>query len=147
MAKVGWDLGGLSLGGHNDYAITDPLHGDDFLDVTLTWFRDRGVDDLTQLGTDDGQANLDLQIWNSTFTSLLASSQSLYNTSEEIHFNLPADGDYGLRVVYPDQVFGTPMPEMYGLAWDEISAVPEPEGLVLFGFGFVACAVVIRRRN
>ena len=139
VAKVGWDLGALSLGGHNDYAITDPLHGDDFLDVTLTWFRDRGVDDLTQLGTDDGQANLDLQIWNSTFTSLLASSRSLYNTSEELHFNLPADGDYGFRVVYPDQIFGTPMPEMYGLAWDEISAVPEPEGLVLFGFGFVAC--------
>ncbi|HZZ26403.1 MAG TPA: S8 family serine peptidase [Pirellulales bacterium] len=139
VAKVGWDLGALTLGNHNDYAITNPLQGGTYLDVTLTWFRDRSVDDVNEVGTDDGQANLDLQIWNSTFTNLLASSESAYNTSEELHFDLPADGQYGLRVLYLDQIFGTPQDETYGLAWDEFSPVPEPSSLLLAFGCFVAC--------
>jgi Subtilase family len=139
VAKVGWDLGALTLYNHNDYAITDPLQGGTFLDVTLTWFRDRDVDDMNQIGTDDGQANLDLQIWNSTFTNLLASSESIYNTSEELHFDLPTDGNYGIRVLYTDQIFGTPQDETYGVAWDEFSPVPEPSALVLLVLGIAAC--------
>jgi hypothetical protein len=131
VAKIGWDLGALSIGGHNDYSIGDLLHAGDFLDVTLTWFRDRTVDDANQVGTDDGQANLDLQIWNSTFTSLLASSESAYNTSEELHFALPADGTYGIRVLYLDQLFGAPQLETYGLAWNDFVAVPEPSAFLL----------------
>ena len=92
----GFDLA-LTLGNHNDYTITGSEHASDILDVTLTWFRDRGIDDANQIGTDDGQANLDLQIWNGTFTSLLASSESFYNTSELLHFTLPTDGDYGFE--------------------------------------------------
>src|SRR5262249_33151419 len=89
VSKTRWDIGAISLHGNNDYVISTSLHAGDTLDITLTWFRNRTVNDNTQLGTDDGQANLDLQIWNSTFTSLLASSESLYNTSELLHFELP----------------------------------------------------------
>ena len=147
VASVGWDLGALALGGHNDYTISSPLRGGDFLDVTLTWFRDRGVDDVTQLGTDDGQANLDLQVWDSTFTSLLASSESLFNTAEELHFDLPADGGYGIRVVYAGQTFGTPQAETYGLAWDEIAAVPEPASFVQLALAIAGLAVMKRSRR
>lgn len=139
----GWDLGALSLGGQNDYVIDAPLHAGDMMDVTLTWFRDRGVDDATELGTDDGMANLDLQIWNSTFTDLLASSQSLYNTSQELHFDLPDDGDYGIRVLYASQMFGTPQTEAYGLAWND-TAVPEPGAL---GIVALSCLGLMRRRK
>jgi hypothetical protein len=140
VASVGWDLGALALGGHNDYTISSLLHAGDFLDVTLTWFRDRGVDDVAQLGTDDGQANLDLQVWDSTFTSLLASSESLYNTAEELHFDLPADGGYGIRVVYAGQTFGAPQAETYGLVW----AVPEPASFVQLALAMAGLAVVKR---
>jgi hypothetical protein len=147
VAKIGWDLGALTLGNRNDYPITEPLHSGDFLDVTLTWFRDRTVNDDTQLGTDDGQANLDLQIWNATFTSLLASSESAYNTSEELHFALPSDGDYGIRVLYLDQLFGTPQPETYGLAWNEFVPVPEPAALTLIATALPWLAVWLKQRR
>jgi hypothetical protein len=130
----GWDLGALTLASHNDYPITALLHAGDLMDVTLTWFRDRGVNDATQTGTDDGQANLDLQIWDSSFGNLLASSESLYNTSEQLHFTLPSDGTYGFRVVYADQTFGSPMLETYGVAWN-VAAVPEP--------GMMAAGVIV----
>jgi hypothetical protein len=129
VAKIGFDLGALSLLGHNDYILDDTLDAGDMMDVTLTWFRDRSVDDGLQLGIDDGQANLDLQIWDGSFSSLLASSQSLYNTSEELHFFLPASGLYGIRVIYTDQLFGTPLLETFGLAWD-VTAVPEPTAMI-----------------
>src|SRR5207248_9945549 len=45
VAPVGWDLGALTLGTHNDYTISSPLPGGSMFDVTLTWFRDRDVKD------------------------------------------------------------------------------------------------------
>jgi hypothetical protein len=144
VAPVGWDLGALSLSGHNDYAISSLLNAGDTLDVTLTWFRDRDVNDATQTGTDDGMANLDLQIWDSSFANLLASSESPYNTSELLHFSLPADGAYGIRIVYTDQLFGTPQLETYGLAWSTL--VPEPGAITLVAIAFFMMLVTSRVR-
>lgn len=126
VAQNGFDLGALTLLGKNDYVLDGILDMGVTLDATLTWFRDRSVDDLNQIGTDSGQANFDLQIWSADFTMLLASSESLYNTSEHLHFLLPADGAYGIRVLYAGQLFGTPLLESYGLAWNVVDVVPEP---------------------
>jgi hypothetical protein len=131
ISPLGWDDGRLSaVGTHNDYTFTQGLKGNTTLDVTLSWFRDRTVDVSSLSTTDAGLANLDLEIWNSTFTTLLATSMSQYNTSEELHYTIPADGLYGLRVDYTSQMFGAVEAEDYGLAWSG-TVVPEPGTLVL----------------
>jgi hypothetical protein len=144
VSPVGFDLGALSLGGHNDYVINTILGANSTLDVTLTWFRDRDVNDETQTGTDDGMANLDLQIWDSSFANLLASSESLYNSSELLHFTLPTDGGYGIRVLYTDQLFGTPQLETYGLAWNTL--VPEPSAFAIVAMALITLTITSRVR-
>ena len=119
----GWSLGSISYSNnplslsHNDYQFTLTLQAFDVLDVTLCWFRnlsapvftDNADPNLQTLVTQDtGLANLDLQIWNSDFTTLFASSQTLYNDVQELHYTLPTDGQYGIRVIYAGQTFGTP---------------------------------------
>ena len=115
------------------------------MDATLAWFRDGSVDDVSQSGSDDGMANLFLQIWNSSFTELFASSQTIYDTSQELHFDLPNDGDYGIRVYYASQMFGTPEVEQYGLAWFD-TPVPEPSTIALLIAALLPCCVARRRR-
>jgi subtilisin family serine protease len=127
----GWDFGQLTeIGAKNDYTFDSQLKGGSILDVTLSWFRDRTTDESFFSISDVGFANLDLEIYDSTFTTLIATSMSLYNSSEELHFTLPANGYYGLRVKYAGQMFGDAEPEDYGLAWTAVS-VPEPGALAL----------------
>ncbi|MGA2616289.1 MAG: S8 family serine peptidase [Thermoguttaceae bacterium] len=135
VAPIGWDYGGLmSIGAHNDYVIGAFCKAGTVIDATLTWFRDLGLpvftdnanpDLQTLVTTDNGFANLDLELWNSTFTTLYAESISQYNNTQELHFTLPSfDGQYGLRVTYFGQAFGDPGEVDYGLAW--AGTVPEP---------------------
>ena len=148
VAPIGWDLGSLTYGNHTDYVINTPLNAGDIMDATLTWYRDGTVDDVAQAGSDDGMANLFLEIWNDSFTTLYAESETIYDTSQELHFELPDDGDYGIRVLYASQMFGTPEAESYGLAWsDTPAAVPEPGTLVLFVIALPGLAYVKRRRR
>ena len=151
---VGWDFGSLGLSAdqgviaHNDYPIHLTLQASGTLDVTLDWFRDLGTPVLTDnidpalqdiTTADLGFANLDLEIWNADFTKFYAASQSLYNNVEELHFALPETGQYGIRINYASQIFGTPTPESYGLAWD-VTDIPEPTaaGLLLAGMALLA---------
>ena len=144
VQPTGWSLATVPFGGHTDYMIDVQLPGNSYLDATLDWFRDRalpGVDPTTGdwdpttsalSVTDLGMAKLDLQIWNANFTTLFAESDTSYNDVQELHFLLPGDGDYGIRVVYDSQLFGTPDPggETFGLAWnDSPVVVPEPSTL------------------
>jgi hypothetical protein len=156
ILKLGWDFGAIamsttpSLVSHNDYAFTLSLQQGDILSVTLSWFRNFGVPiftdnadpDLQTLVTQDlGFANLALEIWNLDFTKLYATSTTLYNNVQELEFTLPETGDYEIRITYPSQMYGTPVEESYGLAW-EVRDVPEPGtwGFVLVGAaGFVGC--------
>jgi hypothetical protein len=158
IAKRGWDCGSISMnanpGGiaHNDYVMTAMETKGEVMTVTLAWFRDRGdpvfVDaldpDNQSLTTDDiGMANLDLEVWDSAFTTLVATSMSVYNNTEHLYFAIPDDGLYAIRVTYAGQVFGIPAEEIYGLAWN-VTPVPEPSTLALL---LLAAAFVRRRRT
>ena len=119
---------GIPRVAHNDYVFDHQLQGGSILDVTLSWFRDRTLDGT--VASDNAFANLDLEIYDSTFTTLLATSMSEYNSVQELHFTVPADGSYGLRIVYAGQMFGDVEAEDYGLAWSA-TPVAEPGTLVL----------------
>jgi hypothetical protein len=126
---IGWDYASVVLGGSTDVVITTPLLAGSEFRATLSWFRDRTyISSGTQL--DNAYANLDLQIWNSTFTTLYSESASLYNATEHLTFNLPVSGNYGVRVLYGSNVFGSISSEEYGLAWWGV-AVPEPSSIAL----------------
>ncbi len=137
---VGWDYGSVNLGGNTDVVITSQMSGE--LRVTLSWFRDRTYTDaFTQV--DVGFANLNLQVWDSTFTRLISESMSSFNETEHLTFILPEDGLYALRVAYPGNVFGSLTSEEFGLAWYG-TAVPEPATALAI---LPMVAVAMRRRR
>lgn len=155
VSRLGWDLGSLLYNSktpaRSDYKVSEMLEGGSLMDVTLSWFRDRTTNATTLDLTDDAFANLDLQIWNADFTTLLASSESLYNNVEHLHYALPEDGYYGIRVVWTSEMFdttGTHTAESYGLAWSAV-AVPEPGTLALLASGgaVILLCLIRRRRN
>lgn len=138
VARSGWDFGDAVVGVSNDYPISAWLQGGTTLTTTLTWLRPRLFDFATREYADVAQADLNLSVWEldgeNAFTSLIARSESPYNTVEHLSFTLPRSGFFGLRVEYPlntfdnstDDVWGTsPYPQEYGLSWQ---AVPEPDG-------------------
>ena len=125
----GWDYATASVGSSTDITITTPLLGGSEFRATLTWFRDRTyISSSSQV--DNGFADLNLQIWDSAFTTLISESKSLYNEVEHLVFNLPATGTYALRVQYAGNTFGSINAEEFGLAWWG-TAVPEPTTLLL----------------
>lgn len=127
---IGWDYASVGISSNTDVVITTPLAGGSEFRATLTWFRHRTYTDA-ETQTDVGYANLNLQVWDSTFTTLFSESISPYSETEHLTFNLPVNGMYGLRVNYAGNVFGSGTNEDYGLAWWGATAVPEPATLLL----------------
>ena len=157
VVKTGWDYGASILGTDNNYVISDWLRGGTTFTATLTWLRNRAWDYSTFNYDDVAQADLNLSVYaldgSDTFTTLIARSESLYNTVEHLSFTLPNSGYYGLRIEYPNNTFdnsgtwGTVAdPQNYALSWQ---AVPEPSSMVLAGMAGVGLAVatVARRRK
>jgi len=153
VARTGWDYGAAVRGTTNDYVIAGVLTGSTTLTASLDWLRNRFFDDATTEYADVAQADLNLSIWEldgtNSFATLIARSESLYNTVEHLSFLLPRSGHYGLRVEYPVNTFdnttggiwGTAaFPQNYAVSW---IAVPEPS-LAATTFAAVAIAAVIR---
>jgi hypothetical protein len=136
VSRTGWDYGSAVVGGSNDYVISELLTGSSTLTASLSWLRNRFFDYATNDYADVAQANLNLSIWeldgSNAFTTLVARSESLYNTVEHLSFPLSRSGRYGLRVEYPANTFDNSIgdvwgsisfPQDYAVSW---SAVPEP---------------------
>jgi len=151
IQPLGWDSGSVALGAHNDYFFNLATPSDEELTVSLNWFVNEDFDAASGLPSSGSFANLDLGVWtvvNGVFTQEIASSQSLYNTSEFLRLSLASGGTYGLRVSFSGVVYdipGTLQNETYGLAWS-LTAVPEPAA---WGFapGLLLVAILWRRRK
>jgi hypothetical protein len=142
IAPIGWDYGAVTYGGQNDYVISGTVAAGTMMTVTLDWFRNRTIDVNTGLAADLGFANLDLEVWDSAFVTMIAQSRSTYNETEHLYFMIPTDGSYGIRVKYTGQIFGNGVEEPFGLAW----TVPEPTTLALLGLGGLALGRFRRSR-
>ncbi len=140
---IGWDYASVALLGQTDTVITTTLQGGTEFRATLSWFRDRTYNGVGSI-TDVGFADLNLAIWNSSFTTLYSDSISLYTPVEHLAFVLPVTGTYGIRVSYPQNVFGNVASEEYGLAWWGVG-IPEPSCLALFGV--MGALLGLRRRR
>lgn len=119
----GWDFGTVAVGGSNDYFFGGAFGQPVELSVSLNWFAGRAFDMDTNLGSNLSFSDLNLEVWevtDGTFASLVASSSSVFNTSEFLRLGLPGDRTYGLRVRSDGMVFdqtGGVASEAYGLAW------------------------------
>lgn len=155
VVKSGWDYGEAQLGVDNDYVISEWLRGGTTFTASLTWLRNRSVDYSTVRYEDVAQADLNLSVWaldgSDAFATLIASSESLYNTVEHLSFTLPGSGSYGLRVSYPHNTFdnsGTwgslANPQNYALSWQ---AVPEPSSVAMALTAIAGMAAAASRRR
>jgi hypothetical protein len=161
VATKGWDYGWANRGVNNDYVFSTPFDGMTQFDTTLSWQRVRDINNVTV--RDIAQANLTVSFWSlnnlGAFDKLIAESASLYNTVEHLSFKVPATGQYGLRVSYPNNTFDTTVGDVwgsivgpdnysqeYGLAWS-ITPVPETSTLLPLAamFGGSLCLRVRRR--
>jgi hypothetical protein len=145
IGAVGWDYGGFgSTLANNDYAFTTDLLGGTDFTATLAWFRDRFYDSIGGTAADVSFANLDLQLWDSTFTTLFASSEGLYDNNEHLSLTIPSTGSYGIRVSRDANMFGALAGLEYGLAW---SATPVPEPSSTLMLAAAALGTALRRRR
>jgi hypothetical protein len=138
---IGWDFGEVAQGTTNDYLINGTLQAGSPFTATLTWFRDRSTVGETQF-SDNSFDDLDLELWSTSAgapVSLVSQSSSRYNNTEHFTFNIPATGEYVLRVRWTDEVFDVVSDvnaEHYGLAW--AANVPEPSTFFLLAMALVA---------
>jgi Subtilase family len=141
--NIGWDKQPATVEGEFfDYLLGEALQAGDFISATLAWdrqtlFLDNGITGIYEPGT-DGLAglpldNLDLYLMliDDTLTEqALWSSASTVDNLEHLFWQVPAAGDYKLRVVFTQDVTLLPGFEAtpdYTLAWwAGVSEVPEP---------------------
>jgi len=127
---VGWDFAAVGLGQTVDTLIDVDLEGGSTFAATLTWFRERTSIDATT-SQDNGFADLNLQVWDADFSTLIAESASLYNSVEHLYFELPSDGKYGLRVEHAGNHFGSQSATDFGLAWSGVALPQAPNDSVI----------------
>jgi hypothetical protein len=133
-----------------NYDITRPLQAGSTFAATLDWYANEIAtpdEDYTDDGLDPQYGsfdNLDLSVYllGGSQPLLIAESASLYNSAQELYFNLPTTGLYMLQVSETNYVwnFTDATTTEYGLAW----TVPEPTGCALLLVGSLAA---LRRRK
>ena len=71
-------------------------------------------------------ADLNLELWfaDGETLSAVALSNSEYNNVEHLYLDIAQNGNYYLRVVFNDVIYGETQTETYAIAWDIV--VPEP---------------------
>ncbi|MCG8585312.1 MAG: S8 family serine peptidase [Pirellulales bacterium] len=153
---IGWDFATVNgtVGSTVDVVLPFNFEGGTDFAATLTWFRD--VESNSVVDFDDNAfADLDLEIWDSTFSTLIAESISDYNSVEHLFFTLDSDTTLGLRVELDEYRFGSQTDISFGLAWAGTAAetetdndpVPEPTTFTLAVFGLIGLCASRRRRR
>jgi len=153
VQPIGWAYNTIT---HNpaatttfNYDITGTLQGGSNFDVTLTWFADdtTNADGSNPLyGSFDRLVLKVYQDVNGIPTTVVATSSSLYTSTQLLDFTLPADGIYSIQVSEKNYAYNfdgaTTTP--YALAWSA-TEVPEPTaiGLLLL----TAFPLLARRRS
>lgn len=158
VAARGYDYAAVTRTSQNDYRLPDSPAATR-LAVTLTWLANRGISDFQVTNPTDADffdnrlANLNLQVYRLSaagdFDTLVAESAAPYNNTEHLFLtDLPA-GRYGLRVLYPNDVwnFTSSTDETYGLAWNQFAPVPEPAGILAVVVIATFTARLVRRRK
>jgi subtilisin family serine protease len=156
VAATGWEFGQVVQNSTANYVIDTPLSAGATLGVTLTWYANE-TNDFT--GDDAGESplygsfdNLDLRVYLASLvsgvwtpTTLVAESDSLYNSSEELYFALPTTGDYILQVADSGYLwnFTDDTSTPFGLAW----TVPVPEPTALALMMVLGAGLLMRRRR
>ena len=151
------DPGDVALGGEYVQAIGTAEAGD-VLTTTLTWFEQIAVgiddsgDDYSFGYGDAAFSNLDLEVWYydaaADAYSAVALSDSLYNSVEHLSFALEAAGQYFLRVVFDEMIYGDLLgdAETFALVWN-LAAIPEAaEFAAMFGLLALMLALYGKRR-
>jgi hypothetical protein len=142
----GWDFGNVLYQSANDILIGTPLLGGTELNVTLSWFRQREY-----LGPgefiDKGFADLNLEVWDVSFSKLVSESRSLYTPVEHLSFVLPETMNYAIRVRYKGNIFGDIRNEDYAVAWYGVSTVPEPSAMCLVSIALIGIGCHRRKRT
>jgi subtilisin family serine protease len=125
----GWDYGQVGqeqAPAYQDYVIAEPLQGGSYVSVTLAWnrlvtLRDRnqnGLYDLDEGFENQGLNNLDLYLLPveaEDLSASVASSVSQVDSVEHIFQQIPATGQYKIRVVYQNRV--NQADQSYAIAW------------------------------
>ena len=150
VQSTGWAYGQITHinGGtaKNDYTITGSLAAGSIMNATLDWYSDEKTD-ANGLNPSFGSFdNLDLRVYLvGASPTLVAQSDSTYNSAEELSFALPSSGSYMVEVLETNYLwnFVSDTTTSYGLAWSV--AVPEPTiaSVIILG----SMTVLIRRRR
>lgn len=135
VETTGWDLATVSEGTHNEYYLADRLLAGTDLTVTLSWFVDTLLDELTLDALYGSMDNLDLQVWKTVAgvaDTLVAESISVYNNVEHLFFEITETADYMIRVLWAGEnwdLLSDVNSETYGLAWMG-TAAPAEDGRI-----------------
>lgn len=130
VQAIGWDYGASLLAGTNSYMLSGLFNSNSTFTGTLSWLRQvsMNTNSASANATDIAEANLNLKIWNmnpdGSTGDLVGSSESVYNLTEHLYFQLPNTGYYIVGVVYDSNNFdntgnwgsGTNS-QYYGIAW------------------------------
>ena len=130
-SAIGWDFAQIEggPGSVTDIVLPTVFSATEKFTATLNWFRDRTSINSTT-ASDNAYSDLDLEVWDATFTTKYAESISDYNAVEHLYLDLPQATTVGLRVIHDEMRFGTQDTVNFAIAWSGV-AVPEPGAFTL----------------